>query len=97
MSRVESILEQNSRTPVPQNVLYSVRDWAVHAGLLFLTEDLILRTTDDDLSKRVAADPGVRPLIGNRIDDLSIQMKDGPSAKRLRSLLRELNWLVELE
>ena len=97
MSRVESILEDNSRTPVPQNVLYSIRDWAVQAGLLFLTENLILRTTDDDLSKRVAADPGVRPLIENRIDDLSIQMKDGPSAKRLRSLLRELNWLVELE
>jgi hypothetical protein len=94
---VQSVLEQNSRTPVPQNVLYSIRDWAVQAGLLFLSEDLVLSTTNGDLSKQVGADPGVRPLIQKRKDEFSIQMKTETSPKRLGALLRELGWLVELE
>ncbi|HIG88018.1 MAG TPA: hypothetical protein EYQ25_13390 [Planctomycetes bacterium] len=97
LSRVQSVLEQNSRTPVPQNVLYSIRDWAVQAGLLFLSEDLVLSTTNGDLSKQVGADPGVRPLISRRKDEFSIQMKAETSPKRLGALLRELGWLVEIE
>lgn len=97
LSRIQAVLENNSRTPVPQNVLFSIRDWATQAGLLFLSEDLVLRTTDVDLSKRAGADPGVRPLVDNRIDPCRLQMKSDASPARLRALLRELGWLVELD
>jgi hypothetical protein len=32
LKRILAVLESHSRTPVPQNVLYSVRDWAIRAA-----------------------------------------------------------------
>lgn len=96
LSRMIEVLEHNSRTPVPQNVLYSIRDWAKQAGLCTLSEDLLLRAPDEALLKRLATDPGVRPLVARRVDEQSLQMKQARSAARLRSVLRELGWLVEL-
>jgi hypothetical protein len=96
LARMLEVLEHNSRTPVPQNVLYSIKDWAQQAGLCTLDEELVLTAPDDAFARRIASDPGVRPLMARRIDERTLQMKQARSAARLRSVLRELGWLVEL-
>jgi hypothetical protein len=97
LARMCALLENNARTPVPQNVLYSIRDWALQAGLLFLDDKLRVRGADPALVARFAADPGVRPYVKGTLDDTSVQLKNGRSVARMRSLLRDLDYLIELE
>jgi len=97
LRRILSTLVQNSRTPVPQNVLYSIRDWASHAGLLQLQGDNQLRCDNPEVFARLTTDPGVRPYISKVVDDRTVKMKARSTPKRMQSLLRELGFLVEIE
>lgn len=97
LARMVSTLESNARTPVPQNVLYSIKGWALQAGLLFMTKKLLVRGEDAEALQRFAHDPGVRPLVRRVLDERHVQLKEGTSAKRMHSLLRDLDYLIELE
>lgn len=90
-------LEGNSRTPVPQNVLYSIRSWAAHAGLLWLNGDRVVSGENVEVMRRFVQDPGVRPYISRVLDAHHVQLKRNHTPKRLRSVLRELDYLVEHE
>jgi hypothetical protein len=97
LRRILETLENNSRTPVPQNVMFSIRSWAVRAGLMHLGKDHVVACEDPELMKRFAHDPGVRPLIAETLSDTRVRLRPGGTLKRLTSLLRELNYLVELD
>jgi hypothetical protein len=96
-SRILSTLERNSRTPVPQNVIYSIRDWGRSAGLMVLDKQRVLCCENSEVMKRFMQDPGARPYINKTIDESSVQLKKNHTPKRLKSLLRELDYLVEVE
>jgi len=89
-------LELHSRTPVPQNVHFSIRDWATRAGLMTLHADLRLVCRDADTLRRFQQDPGVRPYLDRAAGEATVQLKGRITPKRMRSLLRELGYLVEL-
>ena len=97
LQRVIETLELNARTPVPQNVLISLRDWADQAGLLRLSKEMVIRGQDPDHMRRFVQDPGVKGFVKKVLDDRSVQLKAGRTATRMRSLLRELGFLIELE
>jgi hypothetical protein len=97
LSRMIETLEWNSRVPVPQNVLYSIRDWAAQAGLMRITQDLVVHCADKQCLKGFVQDPGVRSYVDKVLDGQKVQLKDGVSPARMRVLLRELSYLVELE
>ncbi len=97
LSRMCSTLEDHARTPVPGNVLYSIRDWAAQAGLLFLNKDLCVRSSVPAVLQKFLVDPGVKPYLKRALDETSAQLKGGGSPARMRSLLRDLDYLVELE
>jgi len=96
LARMMETLELNSRVPVPQNVLYSLRDWASQAGLLRITGDLVVHGSDEQSMKRFVQDPGVKGYIQRVLDPQRVQLKSGPSPARMRVLLRELSYLVEM-
>ena len=96
LSRMIETLEWNSRVPVPQNVLYSLRDWAAQAGLMRITPDLIVQGGDEQCMKRFVQDPGVRGYVHKVMDGQRVQLRGGVSPARMRVLLRELSYLVEL-
>jgi hypothetical protein len=97
LARIIEILERNSRTPVPQNVLYSIRNWSLSAGLSFLSRDRVLEISDLETRRRLLQDPGVRPFVRRSSKEGAIHMKREHTTKRLRSILRELNYLVDLQ
>jgi hypothetical protein len=97
LSRIVDILCAHSRTPVPQNVLYSIRDWAHRAGLMTLQSSHVVRCEDPELMARFVQDPGVKGLVREVLDHKSVQMKARITVKRLQALLRDLDYLVELE
>ena len=96
LSRIIETLELNSRTPVPQNVIYTLKSWADQAGLLTLSSDLVIDGSNGEVVERFLLDPGVKPYVLRRMNESSIQLKGGSSPSRMRSLLRELSYLVEL-
>ena len=81
---------------MPQNVVYSIRDWASHAGLLQLSKKCEVQCDDAETLARFLADPGVRPYISKTIDERHVKLKSKATPKRLQSLLRDLGFLVEL-
>jgi hypothetical protein len=97
LTRIVDALRAHSRTPVPQNVLYSIRDWASRAGLMILGPTHVLRCEDQDLLARFVQDPGVKGQVREVLDPRTVQMKTRITLKRLQALLRDLDYLVELE
>ena len=97
LQRIVETLEANARTPVPQNVVATIRGWAAQAGLLFLDSSLVVRTDNPAHLERFLADPGVRPYVRGVLDEHRVQLRERTSAARMRSALRELDYLVELE
>ena len=91
------LLDVVHRDVSPQNVLVSMRDWAHQAGLMHLSQDLVVRAHDPELLRRFVQDPGVKGHVRRVLDDHAVQLRGGASAPRMRSLLRELGFLIELE
>ena len=96
LDAIQSLLERHSRTPVPQNVTFSIRDWAVHAGLMRLSNALVLSSGDPEVLRRFQQDPGTRRYVARQLDDTALQLKGKITPMRLVALLRELGYLVEL-
>jgi len=97
LQHMRDLLQAHSRTPIPGNVHIALSDWALRAGLFFLTDDLTIRCGSAAHFERFLADAGVRPYLEQPLDTLSAKLKPGPSAKRLRRVLRDLDYLVEIE
>lgn len=97
LSRMLSVLRLQSRTPVPQNVLFSIRDWAGHAGVLHLDAGLVLRGEDPETLKRFQSDAGVKNFVREVLDERRLQLKSRYAPKRLHALLREFGYKVELD
>lgn len=97
LRRIVHTLEQHSRTPVPQNVLFSIRDWASRAGVMQLSNDFIVSADNPELIARFKLDPGVRPLLRESLDERRVKLRPGSTVRRTQSLLRELGFLVEID
>ena len=81
---------------MPQNVLYSIRNWAINCGLAFIDSNRLLVVEEPETRKRLLQDPGVRPFVSRASGEGAIQLKKEHTAKRLRSLLRDLDYLVDI-
>lgn len=97
LARMLENLRTHSRTPVPQNVLYSIRDWGWRAGVMTLDPRMLLRCEDADTLRRLQQDPGVKTYVREALDDKHVQLKTRIAPRRMCSLLREFGYLVELE
>ena len=97
LSRILATLRGHSRTPVPQNVLYSVRDWGAHAGLMMLDERGVLRCDDETTLRRFQQDAGAKNYIREVLDEKRVQLKMRYTTRRTQALLRDLGYLVETE
>ncbi len=96
LERMLATLDAHSRTPVPQNVRFSIRDWALRAGLMTLDANLLIRCQDADTWTRFRQDPGVRSYVGEFCGEGGARLKGRASPRRLQSLFRELGYLIEL-
>ncbi len=97
LGRILTTLRNQSRTPVPQNVLFSIRDWSNRAGLLVLDANLVLRGEEAETLRRFQQDAGVKSFVREVLDPHRLQLKSRYAPRRLHSLLREFGYLVELD
>ena len=96
LAEIQSVLEAHSRTPVPQNVQFSIRDWSLRAGLMRLNDQLVLTCEEPDVLRAFRQDAGTRKYVSRALDQRSLKLKGRVTPKRMRSLLRELGYIVEL-
>lgn len=97
LKRILATLERHSRTPIPQNVLFSIRDWAAQAGCMHLGADYVVSADDAELVARFRGDPGVKPLLREPLDERRTRLRAASTLRRTQSLLRELGYLVEID
>jgi hypothetical protein len=90
------VIEAHARTPVPQNVAFSIKDWAVRAGLMRLGPDLVLACQEPDVLRRFCQDPGTRRHLAEVLDERRVRLKGRVTPRRMQALLRELGYIVEL-
>lgn len=96
LARILHVLDAHARTPLPQNVRFSIQDWARRAGLMSMNAELVLRCEDPEVLRRFQQDPGARVHIRQVLGEGALALKGRYSARRMQSLLRELGYLVEL-
>lgn len=96
LSRMFEILNANARTPVPQNVIQSIRGWADQAGLLTLDGGLVVRSKDPLALSKFVRDAGIRPFVESTLDSHSVRLKGKTSRSRYRTLFRDLGYLIEI-
>jgi len=90
------VIETHARTPVPQNVAFSIKDWALRAGLMRLLPSLVLVCQEPDVLRRFCQDPGTRRHLAEVLDERSVRLKGRVTPRRMQALLRELGYIVEL-
>ena len=96
LDRVLGLLEGHSRTPVPQNVTYSIEDWARRAGRMVLDESWVLACEDERTMTRLRSDPGMRGYLAEDLGPDRVRLEPRITLRRMRALMRDLGYLVEL-
>ncbi|MBE7561074.1 helicase-associated domain-containing protein [bacterium] len=77
---VESILAffvQHGERRLPQNVEYSVREWAASFGRIHFADVLLLRCDSEELAAEVAASPDIRRFIEGQITPRDLLVSRG--------------------
>jgi hypothetical protein len=83
-------LETHSRAPVPQNVAYSIDEWAKRVAFA-AQRDVVLLTTDDaGALDRVLATPEVRRLLVERLSPTAASLRSRISDWKVLETLRAL-------
>ncbi len=84
---IMAFLADHSRTPIPQNVSYSVRDWGEKIAFASQREVVLLRVDNEAVLDRVLALPGVRDLVLERVS---------PTAAAIRETIKDWKVLQEM-
>lgn len=87
-------LADRSRAPLPQNVLYSLEDWADHAGLLTL-DGLVVRGRRRDPVDRFAAHSRLGGFVAGRPEATELALRADTDLDALVDLARNLGFLIE--
>jgi hypothetical protein len=97
--RVEWLLEALSRYgrgEVPQNVAYTLQEWAAAYGQLHLRRPILLGAADAVLVEEVLADPAVRAVCGERLSPTAVEV-DAEGIQALEERLGQLGHLPQVE
>lgn len=75
--RLESVLDalaRYGRGPLPQNVAYTVQEWAAAYGQLRIHQPILLTAAEATLLEQVLADPLVRSACGERLSSTTVEV-----------------------
>ncbi len=88
VDRLLDLLSRHARDEVPQNVAYTLREWASAYGQLRLKRPLLLLAQEADLLEEVLADPQVRAACGRRIAPTAVEVTEAQVGTLLERLER---------
>ncbi len=94
VSQIIDWLGRFTRSPLPQNVVYSLHEWAERAGVVW-QEGLLLRTRATDSLDRLAAEPRVAKHVEARQGPDALLLKKGLSSSDLAEAARALGLVLD--
>ncbi len=83
-------LAARARGAIPQNVGYTVRDWASRVSFASLERGVVLRVDDEAALETILQIPEMERLLHRRLTPQEALLKEAPSDRRLVSALRGL-------
>ncbi|MGB9722371.1 MAG: helicase-associated domain-containing protein [Chloroflexia bacterium] len=96
VERLIEALERCGRGALPQNVAYTLREWASAYGKLRLRRPLLLTAAEAERLSEVLADPTIRAACGDRLSPTAVEVPAEQVAALLEALGR-LGYLPQVE
>jgi hypothetical protein len=64
---IEEFLLKHSKTPVAQNVRYSISHWGTSYGRIEFEETILMKCDTEQLAEEIMLHPKIRPFIKQRV------------------------------
>ncbi len=96
VERLLETLTEHGRGPVPQNVAFTLREWAAAYGRLRLRRPILLEAAEAVLLEEVLSDPEVAGAVIRRISSTAVEARP-EAVEALVGRLLELGHLPEVE
>jgi len=89
LDEILNLLNNHSRTPMPQNVSYSLESWARKGGLVTMTVDGRLSCEHKEVLDRITLHPKLRGIGFDRVDDSTVQLHGEVEVESLSAWVRD--------
>jgi hypothetical protein len=94
LAQILQELTDRARAPLPQNVRYSLEDWADAAAVVVLDADLLLTARKPEQIDRIAAVPALQELLAGRMSPTSLRFDAAAPVDRIVGVLSDLGFAV---
>ncbi|QUL98023.1 MAG: helicase-associated domain-containing protein [Candidatus Fermentithermobacillus carboniphilus] len=64
---IEAFLERHSKTPVPQNIIYSISHWGTSYGRIEFEDAILLKCDTEELADELFLSPKIRPHLKKKV------------------------------
>lgn len=85
-----AVLEHNARNPVPQNVTFSLAEWAERVRFVSVERVFLLSAKAPETIDQVADLASIRPLVLERLTPTTLSLRQRPDKLSIRRELEEL-------
>lgn len=89
LNDITQLLNDNSRTPMPQNVSYSLESWARKGGLVTLSQDGRLSCEQKEVLDRITLHPELRGIGFDRVNDSTVKLHGEVDVESLSAWVRD--------
>ena len=94
VGEILGVLTDRTRTPLPQNVVFSLRDWGERAGAVRIDGSGSLRALRTETLTRLLANGPVREMTD--VDGNRVRVRKGVRIEDFRAVLRDLGFCLEV-
>jgi len=92
-----ALLSEHSRTVVPQNVIYSIREWAEKVKFVSLQRGTLLRGHNKEVIDRILHAPDVKASIIERLSPTVLLISDQATQEELERGLQQMGIFIDRE
>ncbi|MFN0204745.1 MAG: helicase-associated domain-containing protein [Planctomycetota bacterium] len=94
VSEMQNILSRHARSPLPQNIIFSIHEWAERAGVVWL-EGMSLRSRHAGAIDRLFNAPKIASHVADRPSSDLLVLRHGTNLTDIRGVARELGLSIE--
>lgn len=94
-AEILTILSENSRVDIPQNVIYSIREWSEKVKYVHVREATLLRGRNKEVVDRIVHSGRLKDIIVERLAPTILMIKADMDGKRLDKTLQKLGIFLE--
>ncbi|HHY75268.1 MAG TPA: hypothetical protein GX500_00625 [Firmicutes bacterium] len=92
---IEEFLVRHSKTPVAQNVKYSIAHWGTSYGRIEFEETILMKCDTEQLAEEIMLHPKIRPFIKQRVGPRYLSV-DGSQYEQLVTVLSNEGYMPKV-